>query len=288
MCRLFGMSAGAEPAKASFWLLDAPDSLSVQSHREPDGAGIGWFDQNKSHVSKQPIAAFADPTFARRAHEVASRTFVAHVRFASTGSLERRNTHPFEQAGRLFAHNGVVEGLDVLEAHLGPAVELVHGETDSERLFALITKEIAAADGDVAAGIATACEWVAANLPLLSINFILTTPTDVWALRYPEAHELYLLEREPGSPLLQRSGLGTSVTSAHGATHPLVVLASERMDEDPGWRLLGSGELLHIDASLRVRTSRLLSSPPARELSIADLSARAAASQATAPTSAPE
>jgi len=59
MCRLFGMSAGAERARATFWLLDAPDSLSVQSHREPDGTGLGWFDhEGRPQVTKQPLAAY--------------------------------------------------------------------------------------------------------------------------------------------------------------------------------------------------------------------------------------
>ena len=40
MCRLFGLHAGA-PVDTEFWLIDAPDSLSAQSHRNPDGAGIG-------------------------------------------------------------------------------------------------------------------------------------------------------------------------------------------------------------------------------------------------------
>ena len=44
MCRLFGMTGGGEPVAASFWLLEAPDSLSVQSRREPDGTGLGVFD----------------------------------------------------------------------------------------------------------------------------------------------------------------------------------------------------------------------------------------------------
>src|SRR5208282_5938369 len=112
MCRLFGMSAGSTPARATFWLLQAPDSLAEQSRREPDGTGLGWFDESaRPHVSKQPIAAYDDARFGREAHEVSSRTFVAHVRFASTGKLIMRNTHPFEQHGRLFAHNGVIEDL---------------------------------------------------------------------------------------------------------------------------------------------------------------------------------
>ncbi len=145
MCRLFGLSAGARRASATFWLLDAPDSLLQQSHREPDGTGLGWFDEHGlPQVDKQPTAAYEDREFARRAREVRSSTFVGHVRFASTGDLTLQNTHPFEQAGRLFAHNGVVEDLPALERRAGTSMQLVGGETDSERLFALITHEIAA------------------------------------------------------------------------------------------------------------------------------------------------
>jgi glutamine amidotransferase len=44
-----------------------------------------------------------------------SRTFLAHVRYASTGAHTPANTHPFAQDGRLFAHNGVIEDLTRLE-----------------------------------------------------------------------------------------------------------------------------------------------------------------------------
>ncbi|ABK03356.1 hypothetical protein Arth_1975 [Arthrobacter sp. FB24] len=40
-CRLLGLHAGSRPVRATFRLLDAPDSLSDQSRPEPDGAGIG-------------------------------------------------------------------------------------------------------------------------------------------------------------------------------------------------------------------------------------------------------
>ncbi|HEX7436702.1 MAG TPA: hypothetical protein VF308_08345, partial [Caldimonas sp.] len=71
MCRLFGMSAGSMRARATFWLLDAPDSLATQSHRDPDGTGLGWFDGKRApHVSKQPIAAYDDAQFGREAREV--------------------------------------------------------------------------------------------------------------------------------------------------------------------------------------------------------------------------
>ncbi len=286
MCRLFGMSAGARRARATFWLLGAPDSLAAQSHREPDGTGLGWFDERgRPQVRKQPIAAYGDAEFAQEAKEVSSSTFVAHVRFASTGSLVKSNTHPFEQRGRLFAHNGVIEDLPALEEHLGDALSLVQGDTDSERLFALITREIARED-DVGAGIATACQWVAANLPLFAINLLLATDQGLWALRYPLTHDLYILEREPGAALEHASSLGTRVRSEHGASRPLVVIASERMDADPRWRMLESGELVHVDHNLQVSARRILDGPPAQPLTLDDLGARARTSQSPGATGA--
>ena len=241
VCRLFGMSAGPRPARATFWLLDARDSLAVQSRREPDGTGLGWYDEDGTpRVDKQPIAAYEDADFAHEARERRSRTFIAHIRFASTGGLEPRNTHPFELDGRLFAHNGVVGGLDALDAHLGPYRHRVQGETDSERVFALITRETDAAGGDAGEGIARAARWIAAELPLFALNVLLIDADELWALRYPETHELHVLERGAGGPhggrhLEHASAAGSvRVRSADLGRAPAVVVASEPMDEDPG------------------------------------------------------
>ncbi|HEX3977372.1 MAG TPA: class II glutamine amidotransferase [Solirubrobacteraceae bacterium] len=287
MCRLFAMSGGREPVHATFWLLEAPDSLSEQSRREPDGTGLGYFDgDGRPVVSKQAVAAFKDREFAREAKAVSSRCFVAHVRYASTGGLSERNTHPFEQDGRLFAHNGVVEGLEALEAELGDAMSLVAGDTDSERLFALVTRETRRT-GDVGEGIVAAAQWVAANLPLFAINLVLITPDELWALRYPDSHDLLVLERDAGGPaghahLAHASPRGRiRVHSADLAQQRAVVVATERMDDDPAWVPLGSGELLHVDADLSVTRRQVLDGPPAHPLTLQDLGAKAAASQGT-------
>ncbi|HEX3691465.1 MAG TPA: class II glutamine amidotransferase [Solirubrobacteraceae bacterium] len=283
---MFAMSGGRERVHATFWLLEAPDSLSEQSRREPDGTGLGYFDRHGHPVvSKQPIAAYEDQAFAREAKRVQSRTFVAHVRYASTGGLSERNTHPFEQDGRLFAHNGVIEGLDRLEAELGDAMSLVHGETDSERVFALITRETQRT-GDVGEGIAAAARWVAENLPVFALNLILISAQELWALRYPDSHDLLVLQRDAGGAggdrhLEHSSPRGRlHVRSGDLADHPAVVVATERMDEDPAWMSLASGELLHVDADLRVTRTRVIDSPPAHPLTLADLGVTAAASQA--------
>lgn len=286
MCRLFGMSGGSEPVAASFWLLEAPDSLSVQSRREPDGTGLGVFGPDGvPELHKWPIAAYEDRAFAQEARHVTSTTFIAHIRYASTGAVELKNTHPFEQQSRLFAHNGVVEDLDLLDAELGGHRELVAGDTDSERVFALVTKHIEAAGGDVRVGLVAACQWIADHLPIYALNVVLTTPQGLWALRYPDTHQLFVLERAAGGSRGNRhldaaSAAGAvRVRSGHLATRPAVVIASEPMDEDPGWRPMSSGELVHVDADLDVRTEVVIDHPPARLLTLADLHPQAAASQ---------
>jgi glutamine amidotransferase len=283
MCRLFGLATG-RPVKATFWLLEAPDSLAAQSRRNPDGYGLATY-RPEVLVEKRPVAAYADEEFARDANERESPVFLAHVRYASTGPIELANTHPFEHDGRVFAHNGHLEGLDALEDRLGDYRRLVHGDTDSERFFALVIKETDSRDGDLGAGLVAAARWAAGELPLYALNCLLTTATDVWALRYPDVHDLYVLERAEGGPGGERHFDAASaagrirVRSGALATCPAVVFATERMDEDPGWRPLAPGELVHVDRDLQIRSEIALDRAPAHQLRLDDLHAGAAASQ---------
>ena len=282
MCRLFGMASGPERVQATFWLLDARDSLARQSRRDPDGTGLGWYDpETQPERLRDPKPAWRDPSFSRDAKEVRSRTFIAHVRLASVGGLTVENTHPFLMERRMLAHNGHIGGLHELEARLGPARELVRGETDSERFFALVTVE---ADrlGDVEQGLVSAARWVAEHVPLYALNIILTTPTDLWALRYPDTHELWVLEREPhgGRHLDATSAAGTvRVRSQDLARLPSVIVASEPMTESRAWTLMEPGELLHVDQHLRTTRRVVLPHPPKHQLRLQDLEPHAAESQ---------
>jgi glutamine amidotransferase len=265
MCRLFGLHAGETPIAAEFWLLDAPDNLREQSRRNSDGFGIGTYTPDaEAVVDKAPRPAWQDTDFATAAHRLHGRTFVAHVRKASTGGLLMRNTHPFLQDGRLFAHNGEVGDLDLLDERLdeldGPT--LVEGDTDSERVFALITSETARHQQDVASGIAAAVLWLVEHVTITSLNFVLTTPTDMWALRYPLENELFVLSRGVGGESttsgLTARGTHLAATARELNARRSVVIASERMDPDPGWRLLASGELLRVGPDLAITSTPLV------------------------------
>jgi len=268
VCRLFGLTSGTNRVKAAFWLLDAPDSLQVQSHRNADGAGLGYFGPDGEPVlDKQPVPAYRDEEFQHAARQAESTAFVAHVRWATAGGRAERNTHPFGMNGRVMAHNGGFGSLAQLEAELGSYGRLVLGDTDSERYFALITKETDARDGDVGAGIAAAARWIAARLPVSALNVIVAAPGELWALRYPGQHALHILERpaEPGrgQPGLHVRSATSSVHAPDLAGTASVVIASEELDGESGWRMLEPGELVHVRPDLSVESRIAVPYPPA-------------------------
>lgn len=126
--------------------------------------------------------------------------------------------------------------------------------------------------------------WVAEHLPVYALNLVLTTPTELWALRYPETRGLFVLDR-PAVGARRRhldhsSAAGTiRVRSGDLADAPAVVVASEPMDEDPAWRELSPGELIHVDAQLHLSTRTVIDHPPRHPLSLADPDPAAARSQ---------
>ncbi|XVQ14380.1 class II glutamine amidotransferase [Spirillospora sp. CA-255316] len=273
MCRLFGMSTGGPRVRAAHWLMDAPHSLRAQSHRMPHGAGLGWFSLGHEPVrDRAPLAAFENPDFALHASNVVSQTFVAHVRDASVGGLTVHNCHPFVMYDRLFAHNGVIQEWSTLRSWLTEIDRArVAGETDSELMFAYLTAEIRR-QGDTTRGIVEAVRRIGEELPVFSLNFLMAEAGRLWALRYPESNELWVLSPRDGG----LSGVEPEPGSGERPV-PAVVIASEPMDDQAGWRLLAPGELLVVDGL--EETSLFPLPAPRRPLTRADLSLREAASQ---------
>ena len=119
---------------------------------------------------------------------------------------------------------------------------------------------------------------------MYSVNFVLITATDLWALRYPATNELWILERPAG---------GTNTTEAVWTAEPTastpappswpsthsVVLASEPMDADPNWRLLGFGELIARRARPEPPDRTPFPDQPSHPLTLAEMTPTAAAAQ---------
>jgi len=214
-------------------------------------------------LDKQPEPAFSDTEFSHEARQAESATFVAHVRLATAGGRTVVNTHPFAMNGRIMAHNGSFGELRQVDEQLGPYRRLVLGDTDSERYFALITQQVDACGGDVAAGVTAAARWIAERLPVVALNAIITTADELWALRYPGQHALHVLERPAEDGLHVRSATSSVRIPALGAARSVVV-ASEQLDGETGWRMLAPGELVHVGPDLSVDSAVVIDEPPAR------------------------
>lgn len=273
MCRLLGLNAGAASVHASYWLLGAPDSMAAESRRNPDGTGMGWFSgDGVGRVEKWPDEALDDVAFRREAASTDATTLVTHVRAATTGSNRAANCHPFLIEQRIMAHNGGFGDLAVVDQQLGDYRRSVVGDTDSERFAALIAQQTDAHDGSVGDGIAAAARWLAEHVPMYSLNTVVATAGNLWALRYPDQRALHVATRtiapDTGAPSQSWHGRSSvtehHVTSAEAEPVPVVVVASERIDGSDDWRMLEPGELLHVGPSLEMSSQTVVDHPPAR------------------------
>jgi predicted glutamine amidotransferase len=108
-----------------------------------DGFGVGWY----SELLEPALFKGSEPAWRNEnLNEVCSHTkariFMAHIRAASTGAIQRSNAHPFKYKNWLFQHNGFIGHFEKIRRNLqcGIALELfpaLQGTTDSETVFLL-------------------------------------------------------------------------------------------------------------------------------------------------------
>ena len=139
---------------------------SSETTTNGDGFGIGWYDDRKfPGVFKDVRPAWNDSNLQALSQQIRAPLFMAHIRAATVGAVQRSNCHPFSYENWLFVHNGAIEGYELLRRDLAFAIapELfnsVEGTTDSEIMFYLaLTFGMA---GDVASGLARMAGFVEA------------------------------------------------------------------------------------------------------------------------------
>jgi len=151
MCRLAAYLGPAIPLRQ--FLLEPPHSLYRQA-REPqellyttlnaDGYGFGWFSPDGTPSTyTNPLPLWSDSNLPSLARTLSSPLWVAEVRSATEGNpVHQYNTQPFSDTTMLFVHNGFIQGFHeqvrpaILRQLAPPVAATVHGNTDSEHLFA--------------------------------------------------------------------------------------------------------------------------------------------------------
>jgi len=197
----------------------------------PDGWGVAYRRGDAIAVVRSGKPAAADP----RLGEIAAKTtrFIGHVRYASNPeTVNEGNSHPFLSGGVALAHNGTFQGR-------------IGREADARKVSdTLVFTEVLAAvwrdrtlDGlrETLSRLLGDADLVG---PYSAANMLIAWGDSLFALRkFRKEPEYYTLHLHAGEGL--------------------AVVASEPLDDRPGWRLLSDGELV------------ALSGPAPRSLSLA-------------------
>jgi predicted glutamine amidotransferase len=199
----------------------------------PDGWGIALLppEGGDPRVVRSGKPACADP--ALRVHDdETTRRFIGHIRFASNlSSVSEANAHPFTVSGVTLGHNGTFKGSIGAEGDArGVSDSLVFLERLAARWPAGRTFE----------GLADALRDLLSDELLVgnysAANFLVLEGGRLFAFRRSRRdHDYYALHLREGDDAL--------------------VVASERLDDGPGWTRLAEGELVELSPPAPRRTT---------------------------------
>jgi predicted glutamine amidotransferase len=262
VCRLFGILS-LDPIQSSYYLNDAPQSLLHQSNvdekrKQGDGWGIGWFEGKRPQIFKSPQPIFSDLERVQSAVKKSKgNVLLGHVRWASNPlKLPRHeligmtHTQPFSQGPWLFVHNGTLFIPREVKAELGSWAKYVKGKNDSEVLFYWLLKTVIhGSQKSYAARLKASFRqldkiWQGCKnrypiyrYPYHGLNWVLTNGQELLSFCYvdPRGFDKGKALCHSGQPYYQ---LQVKMTDRN------VILASESLDQTPGWKPLEHGRLL--------------------------------------------
>ena len=279
MCRFVYYSG--EPITLSSLVTEPEHSIIHQSYqsrerKEPlngDGFGVAWYADGAPEepaVFKDVSPAWSNQNLLNIARVVKSRCIFAHVRAATAGlAVIRPNCHPFAWRRYAFMHNGFIGEFRkirrALQAELSDAAFAeIHGNTDSEHIFALFIDEaLKHGEPDTAAEMAECLRNAmrrAENVRLTAgiarhsqLNIAVTDGSSAVVTRYVSdpavnANSLYIAE---GSSYACEAG-ESRLTSAGGTRKRAVLIASEPLGSDGNWQSIAANRMVLVDAGHRV------------------------------------
>lgn len=251
MCRIAAYLG--PPVRLSSLLHEPPHGLTEQSRNAKlmadgsiagDGWAIGWFCPEAGPTPgllKSILPLWSDENGKTATGSVLSGSVVGHIRYASP-NIETcfTNTPMYVLDNHLWTINGMLQPWPgplskALRDRLDPDHEAdLRGSTDGEMMGGLWRTHFRRNGGDAALGLRTmlrqARDLAHEHDGEIKTNVILSTADEVLAVRYAdpgEANTLFYLSGEPR----WRGG---------------VLVASEPMDDGPGWQEVGPDSLVHV------------------------------------------
>lgn len=139
MCELFAVSA-----KEQVRVTELLREFFAHSKEHSNGWGIAVFEHGTQNVEREPVRAGSSQYLKNRLSAgFLVTTMMAHIRKATIGTVDYKNTHPFvkrDVSGRSWTlmHNGTIFEPGVLN----PYVHRQEGSTDSERVLLYLVDRI--------------------------------------------------------------------------------------------------------------------------------------------------
>lgn len=267
MCRLFGFRS-AVPAAVHPALVTEKNSLVIQSREHKDGWGIAAYGVETRPLTAHGVGpAHSDPDFHRVSSLVSSHTVVAHVRLASVGAVELRNSHPFLHGRWSFVHNGTLREFErhrtAVEALIRPDLrQHIRGTTDSERCFHIfLTRLSARANVDESVRVEDVATALAETMGLVSaitdepgkdrsaMNFLVTNGEVMVATR--RHRTLFISDG-------RRANGFKATPITHGTRLNQLIIASEALcGNHTAWNEVSEEEVIGVDGHLVLHRWRL-------------------------------
>lgn len=290
MCRLFGYK-GSLPTKLSFFLADASNSLVKQSILDArnisnsHGWGIGFYQKHKAYIQKRASSASFDFNFKFLIDFIETETMIAHIRDATVGDISDHNAHPFLYGKWLWAHNGTIEGFELLRPvilqQIGPELAFeIMGTTDSEYGFYLFLANLKKKVDDVNSpdiDIITIRDTFTETLHQINtlgsnvgitkphkLNIIVSNGKIMAASRY--GNSLYYATKDQNKNedirlYKDETNLKISLSFNQDTISKIkndsVMIASEQINKEDRWREVPEQCVLTVDEKLRVSLSSL-------------------------------
>jgi len=238
MCRMLGC-VSQDRSSLRHELLEAERALLRDGDPDPSGWGIAVYPHGDG---EQPDCTHCPDgtSSADGAADKRGRILMAHVRGATQGDLTEENTHPFCLGEYAFCHSGDLANHDKL---LGlPDGAGPQGQTDSERLFHRLLREVDPTSDAVIEGLRRAVSAAATCGPLSALNFLFADGEHLYAYRLG-GYELHWLARE-GQVLVASERVTDEPW--HDVRQDVLLVLAPGDDEPHAERLLGDDAVANI------------------------------------------
>jgi predicted glutamine amidotransferase len=213
-----------------------------------DGWGAAWFSSGSLQVTRSPVAAHGDPSFASFVDSVRASAGTVHLRLGTPGfGRTVVENHPFTDGMWSLIHNGAIAPRSLVDALLPDGVSAT-GTTDSERWFLALRSRLAAGAPvpDAAAEVIAAAE--VDGLHASSWNSLVLGPDGLHVINH---HDLAWLpvdvqlwpELYPDRAVEWPPYFDLRVRQVDGVT---TVLSSGIVDDLTGWTLLPNESVLSV------------------------------------------